>query len=228
MPNVGASVNYDSTNHNRFSLKVLLLVVTLAASIFGNIVSTLRLRNVTAQRDQLRREVGFLEPSGPTEIAAVRVPFDQPLAWKFLARVPGNTKYRLAYSTFWPAETAQPQWIGAQALPPGEYTVLARVLSDPRDDRWKMTVVVRNDSATLRGSFVLDERQTQLFRSSNDTLQLGIGRETQAVAQGQRLRILDQRWIGGEGGLLLYGSRPPEDPIDGVFLELQPDSGALN
>lgn len=220
--------NQKNDERSRFSLKVLLLVVTLAASILGNVFSTVRLRGVTAERDRLRREVGFLEPSGPGEIAAVRVPFDEPLAWKFLVRVPEGVKYRLAYSSYWPAELAQPQWIGAQALQSGECTVLARVLSDLRDDRWKLTVVVRNESATLRGSVVLDERQTQLFRSSNDTLQFGIGRETQSVACDQRLRILDQRWIGGEGGLLLYGARPPEDPIDGIFLEIQPDMGALN
>ena len=41
------------------------------------------------------------------------------------------------------------------------------------------------------------------------------------------LRLLDERWLVGEGGLLLYGDRPPERDQIGVYAELQPDTGPL-
>jgi hypothetical protein len=188
----------------------------------------MRLRETQRQRDQLRIEVGYLADGDPDQVAATRVPLDQPMAWKFRVRVPPGEPIRLACGTLWPREQAVPVWNGAQAMPEGESTVLVRIMRDPRDDRWKLSLIVRNATTTLRLSVGLDDRQAAIFRSSFDTLGGGIGGETVFANPGDSLRLLDQRWLSGDGGLLLYGDRPPVSDVDGVFVELQPDVGPLN
>ena len=218
----------EGISSGRFSLKWMLLVVTLCASLIGNAVSSIRLRQAINERDRLRREVGYLEMGAPDQVSAARVPTDEPLTWRYKVRIPEGETYRIVCSTIWPAEAGQPRWTGGQSLKAGEHALTLRILSDPRDDRWKLVSVVRSGDNILRFSVELDERQTKLFRTSNDTLNLGINSQTVHIGSDQRLRMLDQRWLSGEGGMLLYGDRPPRESVDGVFLELQPDNGPLN
>jgi hypothetical protein len=56
---------------------------------------------------------------------------------------------------------------------------------------------------------------------------MGVGRETTKVAQHGSIRLLDERWLVGEGGLLLYGEQTPERDQIGIYAELQPDVGPL-
>ena len=229
VPNSQVPNNPTSTvSRSRFSIRSMLLTITLVASILGNFLTSLRLREAVSQRDTLRREVGYLDNDNPDAIAAVRAPFDEPLAWKFRVRVPVGGKYRLACSTFWPEGRPAPDWVVAQGLDVGESTVLVRILRDPRDDRWKLSAVVRSEFATKRLSSGLSERQSRVFRASTDTITSGVGSTTIDVENGERLRLIDQRWLSGEGGLLLYGDREPPSDVDGVFVELQPDEGPLN
>jgi hypothetical protein len=215
-------------SRSRFTLRSMLLAITLVASILGNFFTSVKLREAVSQRDALRREVGYLDSDNPSAIAAVRAPFDEPLAWKFRIRVPEGGKYRLACSTLWPKGRPAPDWVVAQGLDVGESTVFVRILRDPRDDRWKLSTVVRNESATKRLSAGLSERQSSVFRASTDTITAGVGSATIDLDNGEKLRLLDQRWLSGEGGLLLYGDREPPSDVDGVFVELQPDEGPLN
>ena len=73
----------------------------------------------------------------------------------------------------------------------------------------------------------LPPEQIQVFRGSHDALSTGVGRETLAVNASRSIRVLDERWLVGEGSLLLYGSRPPDRDQIGVYAELQPDDGPL-
>lgn len=74
---------------------------------------------------------------------------------------------------------------------------------------------------------VLPPEHVDVFRGSHDVLSTGVGRETQSAERKQSIRLLDERWLVGEGGLLLYGDRAPENDQIGVYAELQPDLGPL-
>ena len=76
-------------------------------------------------------------------------------------------------------------------------------------------------------STVLPPEQVQIFRGSHDVLSTGVGRETQSAVATEAIRLLDERWLVGEGGLLLYGDRAPENDQIGIYAELQPDVGPL-
>ena len=66
-----------------------------------------------------------------------------------------------------------------------------------------------------------------MFRQSHDVISTGVGKTTVAVAKTESLRLVDERWLIGEAGLLLYGDRSPEQDQIGVYAELQPDIGPL-
>ncbi|MEM9827697.1 MAG: hypothetical protein AAF958_13985 [Planctomycetota bacterium] len=219
-----------------FSLSRLLVVVGVLALAIAYARSVLRLRQLENELSTYRVELGYLEPSDDGELAASKVPFEEPLKWEFRVRVPEPTSgastsssagYRLAYSTLWEAGDAAPSWFAALPIPPGESKITLRILRDPGDDRWKVAAIVQNESGTRRIGTVLPEDQVSMFRGSHERLEAGIGTGTVQRAAGESLRLLDQRWLVGEGALLLYGDRAPVTDLKGVFAELQPDQGPL-
>ncbi len=142
-------------------------------------------------------------------------------------RVPPSPKFRVAYSSIWHQDAACPAWFAAVDLPPGESLVIVRVQEDPRDGRWKITTLVQSERGTKRVATALPEEHVRAFRGSHDAISMGVGRETTKVAQKRSIRLLDERWLVGEGGLLLYGDKTPERDQIGIYAELQPDVGPL-
>ena len=61
---------------------------------------------------------------------------------------------------------------------------------------------------------VLPPEHVEIFRGSHEVVSTGVARETLAVSSTDSIRLLDERWLVGEGGLLLYGDRPPETRSD--------------
>jgi len=211
----------------RFTLRTFMMGLTVAMLLVGWVTTTLRLRNAESELAVLRRETGYLEPSGDGQIAAVRLVEDQPLSYRLRVRVPRSQPYRVAYSTRWPSGRHSPDWYSAIDLPPGESVLMVQIQPDPRDQLWKITTMVRSDDGTKRMATVLPPEQVSMFRQSHDVLSTGIGRQTTRVNLGEKIRLLDERWLVGEGGWLLYGSREPQEDIMGVFAEVQPDDGPL-
>lgn len=211
----------------RFSLREMLITLTMIALITALISTTVRLRTAEAELAVLRTQTGYLQPSETGQIAAVRVESDQPLTFRLRVRVPDSPAYRIAYTTHWARGKATPDWYSAIDLPAGESQLTVRIQEDPRDERWKITTSVRSARGTKRMATVLPNDHVRIFRESHDVLSTGITRETQFAAANEKIRLLDERWLVGESGLLLYGNRDPEDDIVGVFVELQPDSGSL-
>ncbi|MEM1225361.1 MAG: hypothetical protein AAGJ40_06675 [Planctomycetota bacterium] len=220
-----------------FSIRGFLAVVTIIGLIIGNASLAFRLRSASTELERLRLETGYLEPSGPAQIAAVRVPGDEPLVYRFRVRVPGPKPYRLVYSTLLPKGRTNPDWYSAMSVPPGDSVVTIRIAEDPRDERWKISTLVRDVAAarpsdpsaptprdgggTRRMGTVLPDPHTNVFRSSHDVVSTGVPRRTVFAANGESLRLLDERWLVGEGALLLYGDRPPDADQIGVYAELQ-------
>ena len=211
----------------RFSLRSLLIALTLISLLSAWVATTLRLRTAEAELSVLRRQTGYLDPSGTGQIAAVRVPSDEPLTYRLRVRVPASSKYRVAYSTQWQQGNSSPSWYSAIDLPPGESQLIVQIQADPRDDRWKITTIIRSDRGTKRIATVLPDDHVRAFRGSYDAMSSGIGWQTEFARQDKSIRLLDERWLVGEGGLLLYGNKEPKDDIIGVFAELQPDTGPL-
>ena len=186
-----------------------------------------RQRSLRMELERYRREVGYLQPSGPGSVAAARVPIEDPLWWRMRVRVPDGAKYRLTYGTLWERNQTDPKWYGAVPIRGGESRITVRLLVDPRDGRWKISAIVADDSGTRRMGTTLPPDQVQIFRGSHQRLRTGITTETVTAAVGQSIRLLDERWLVGEGALMLFGDSAPRSDQIGVFAELQPDRGVL-
>ncbi|MGB7345463.1 MAG: hypothetical protein WBD20_14710 [Pirellulaceae bacterium] len=211
----------------QLSLRELLLVIAVVALAAGYFLSARRLQTAETELEKLRTEFGYLEPSEPNQVAAVRVPSDQPLTYRFRVRVPKTNRYRVTYSSIWEQGESGPTWFAAAPVAAGESLIIVRVMKDPRDDLWKITAIVQSDSGTIRVGSVLPEEHSRVFRRSADAISAGIDRKTVAVSKDKSLRLLDEKWLVGEGSLMLYCNRPPEQDQIGIFAELQPDVGTL-
>lgn len=210
------------------SLREYIGLVTIVMLSVGLITTTLRLRDRESELGTMRKEFGYLSNTLPGQIAAARAPSELPLTYRIRVRVPdGEESYRMAYSSHWPKNSSGPLWFGAVPVPPGESIVTVQILEDPRDRRWKISASVAAAVGTRRMATVLPEDQVSIFRQSHDVISAGIGRETLAVASGESIRLLDERWLVGETSLLLYGDRAPQEDQVGVYAELQPDVGPL-
>ncbi len=226
-PDNGSSFDATPARRLRISVRDLLALILIFALAIGYFVSQQRLHQMESELARLRTETGFLTPSDPGQIAAVRVPSDQPLTYRVRVRVPATPKFRVAYSSVWARNAARPDWFAAVDLPPGESLVTVRVQEDPRDDRWKITTLVQSDRGTKRVATSLPDDHVGVFRGSHDAISMGVTRETTKVGKDDSIRLLDERWVVGEGGLLLYGDKVPQRDQIGIYAELQPDVGPL-
>lgn len=211
----------------RLSLREVFGLVVIAALASGFAANFYRLRQTEQELERLRAEIGYLPPTPADMIAAVRAPSDQPLTFKLRVRVPETTNYRVAYSTVLPRGASTPAWYAAATLPGGESYVTVRIDKDPRDERWKISTLVRSRRGTQRTATVLPPDQVAVFRQSHQRISTGVGLTPVTRASAESLRLLDERWLVGEGALLLYGDRPPDRDQIGVYAELQPDDRPL-
>jgi hypothetical protein len=73
----------------------------------------------------------------------------------------------------------------------------------------------------------LPDRHVSLFCGNHEVVSAGVGRNTVTGRSGESIRLVDERWLAGEGALMLFGDRPPDRDQIGVYAELQPDSRPL-
>jgi hypothetical protein len=215
-----------SRRWHRLSLREYMGLVTIAMLCVGLVTTTIRLRKSEANVAQLRSETGYLTETLPGQIAAARAPSDLPLTYRVRVRVP-SSPFRVAYSSLWPKQSSVPEWYGAVPVPPGESLITVRIHQDPRDQRWKISTQVATPLSTKRMATVLPADHVEIFQGSHEVVSTGIGRQTYAESSSKSIRLLDERWLVGEGSLLLYGDRAPERDQIGVYVELQPDIGPL-
>lgn len=225
-----------------FSLARLMTAVTITALLISNVVSISRWRQTRQELDAIRREAGYLPETSAEQLAAIRMPVDEPLTYRFRVRVPGREPYQLAYGTLLPKGQRVPDWYSMMAVPAGESIVTIRVAKDPRDEIWKISTIVRgvtgpderSDSSgasgrnfgvqkpgTRRMWTVLPESHVEIFRRSHDVVSTGVSDVTVAVNGDVPLRLLDERWLIGESSLLMYGDRGPDEDQIGVYAQLQ-------
>ncbi|MFK8115430.1 MAG: hypothetical protein AB8B91_24750 [Rubripirellula sp.] len=216
------------SKHSRgVSLREFLGLMTILMLTVGLVLTALRLRTANQELRSLQAEVGYLAETSQDQIAASRIRNDvEPLTYRFRVRVPA-TGFRVAYSSLWPKHSPGPAWFGAVPVPPGESTVTVRIHEDPRDHRWKISTIIATPKKSDRMGTVLPSEHEQAFRGSHQVIRAGVGQETLAVDQSRSIRLLDERWLVGEEGLLLYGNREPEHDQIGIYAELQPDRGPL-
>lgn len=211
----------------QLSLRQTMVIVLVAALAAGYATTWYQLRQAQAELARLRAETGYLPPTGSGQIAAVRLFSDEPLTYRFRVRVPPSPPHRVVYSTVQPKDSPTPHWFAGVDLPPGESIVTVRLGEDPRDERWKITTLVHSDRGTKRVATALLPSHVAIFRRCNDAVRAGLGRDPRRVAISEPIRLLEERLLVGEGGLLLYGDKPPEEDQIGVFAELQPDTKPL-
>lgn len=218
-----------ATDSFQFSLRESLALVTIVVLAFGWAVTVMRLRSAETELNRLRAETGYLSMTEPGQIAAARLPSDQPLTYRLRVRVPKSSqKFRVAYSSVWPAEASHPSWYGAVPVAAGESIVVVRIMEDPRDGRWKISAMISTLEGDRRMATSLPPDQATIFRGSHEVISTGIPRTgTIAANQSESIRLLDEKWLVGEGSLLLYGDRLPEHDQVGIYAELQPDAGPL-
>lgn len=233
-PNVTAQGTQRTIRRLRvaWSLRSLMVAATFIALVAGNALSILRLKEAQLELSQLRLEVGSLHQVPEGQLAAIRIAADLPLTYKFRVRTPqpdddrwgtGSSQagYRIAYSTILPRGRTQPQWYSAVGIPPGESVVTIRIAEDPRDEQWKISILVQNPTSTRRMGTVLPNDHTDIFRTSHDVISTGVARQSVATPADGDIRLLDERWLVGEQSLLLYGDRAPDEDQVGVYAELQ-------
>ena len=211
----------------QFTLRDLLWLVVVIAISVAYLSSSRRLEQTESELATFRAAHGYLAPSPLDEIAAVRAPTEQPMTYRVRVRVPNQPRYRVAYSSLWEKDETAPSWYAAVELPEGESTVIVRILKDPRDELWKITTLVQSESGTKRMATVLPEDQVSIFKKPHDAISAGVGKQTVSVAKTSSLRLLDEKWLVGEGPLMLYGNKPPSRDQIGIYAELQPDVGTL-
>lgn len=209
------------------SIRGLLTLVALVGFVISYAINFTRMRAAESELAKLRDEVGYLQPSDVGEVAAVRVLADEPLTWQSRVRIPAGQSYRLAYSALWTASKQTPEWFAAHPMRPGESTVIVRVVKDPRDDRWKMSTIIRHADGVSRIATALPDEISSVFRGSHDVISAGVGRQTVARPGGDPIRIIDERFFAGNS-MLLDGDRGPSEDMVGVFVELQVDNGPLD
>lgn len=209
------------------SLREALGVVTIIALAAAHAVLLVRFRDAQRELETLRAETGFLPPTDLGQIAAVRIPSNEPLTYRVRVRVPAEASYRVAYSSVVPEGRAVPAWFAAVDLPPGDSVVTVRVAKDPRDERWKIATLVQSGRGNKRIATGLPEEHIAVFRGSSEIVSAGVGRSVVSGDSSASIRLLDERWLVGEGALLLYGDRPTERDQVGIYAELQPDTEPL-
>lgn len=207
----------------RLSLRETFGLITIVALGIGHVVLLHRLTSTERELARLRAEVGYLPSTEAGQIAAVRVPSTEPLTYRVRVRVPDSPPYRIAYSSVMPKGRSGPAWFAAVDLPAGESVVTLRVARDPRDERWKIATLVQSSRGTKRVATVLPPEHVTVFRGVSSAVSAGIGRSAVTASPDASLRLLDERWLTGEGALMLYGDRPPERDQVGIYAELQPD-----
>lgn len=211
----------------RISLREFLFLITIVVITIAYWSTSRKLAESEDELIRLREETGYLSPTAAGQLAAVRVPSDQPLTYRLRVRVPDRGRYRIAYSTNWEKDAVGPDWYAAIEIPSGESFLIVRIMKDPRDDRWKISTLVQSVLGTKRMATVLPQDHVAIFRGSHDVISAGVGRKTASAGQSESIRLLDEKWLVGESGLMLYGDRAPGGDQVGVFAELQPDSGPL-
>ena len=209
------------------SLREMLMVVAIVALLGGYGLKSHQFNSAMDELSALRLETGYLEPSESSELAAVRVPIDEPLTYRLRVRVPEKGRFRIAYSTVIPKQSRIPRWYSAIGAMPGESILMVRIVKDPRDDRWKIAVSLRGDGGVRRMATVLPPDHVTVFRTPNDVISGSIGPKTVVKEADQSVRLLEEKWIVGENGLLLYGDSTSDEDQIGIYAELQPDDGPL-
>ncbi len=227
MPRDIENSELPKSNRLRFSLRDLLLSLTIVGLLVAYWSTYQRLRKSESELQNLRRETGYLPQTAADKISAVRAPSDQPLTYRLRIRVPEKGRFRVAYSSIWKKSESTPDWYSAIEVPSGESILTARIMKDPRDDRWKIATLVQSALGTKRMATTLPQEHTEVFRGSHDVISTGVGKQMVSGDQTESIRLLDEKWLVGENGLMLYGDRPPEGDQIGVFAELQPDNGPL-
>lgn len=230
-----SSLPNDTAGRTKWSLRTLFAATTFIALVAGNAISIFRLRDAREELSQLRLEVGSLHEIPNDQLAAIRMPADLPLTYKFRVQTPlpperserwnspspPRSSYRIAYSTILPRGRTQPDWYSAIAVSPGESVVTIRIAVDPRDELWKISTLVQNATSTRRMGTVLPDAHTKIFRASHDVISTGVARQSVTKPADGAIRLLDERWLVGEQALLLYGDRAPDEDQVGVYAELQ-------
>lgn len=211
----------------RVSLRELMGLAAIVALAIAYLTLLSRYQKAERELAVLRTETGYLPPSEDGQIAAARLPPGEPLTYRVRVRVPKETSYRVAYSSVVPEGRATPAWFAAADLPPGESVVTVRVAEDPRDGRWKIATLIRSRRGNKRVATTLPEGHVAIFRAAGEILSGGIGQAAVAAEASESIRLLDERWLVGDGALLLYGDRPTERDQVGIYAELQPDDHPL-
>jgi len=209
----------------KFTLREMIGLVTIIALVAALWNSSRRLRDQERELTVMRKEFGYLAPSEPYELAASRSPSDQPLSYRMRVRLPPQKgtdfPYQIVYSSLWEAGESEPTWFGGVRGPGGESLITVQILDDPRDGKWKLATVVSSSSGTSRMSTVLPPPHEGIFRGSYDVISAGIGRDTLISEFGSSVRLLDERWLIEDAGVVLDGFAPKESQV-GVYAELRP------
>lgn len=178
--------NHDaiSPHGHRFSLRTLILIVTISAMAFGLVgmnlkVATLtaRIQGLVAENLRLRDELGELSIDDETQLHAIRTASGEELEWAWRIWRPEGHEYKLRVDGGSVPKSGYPTEGGTFYLrDPGEMVVRYRIARDPRDEKWY-------GSLSTRGGSVGSDRQDWVEWSSTTSTTSGVGTTTRSFSE---------------------------------------------
>ncbi len=168
----------------RFTLRTLLMAITIAAMAMSLIVMYLNnrdlmLRNHTLAKEnrRLRDELGSLTVDDVTQLHAIETSSGEQFDWTWRVWIPEGKEYRLRGEGGQVPKAGWPEYGGTMYLrDPGEHVIHYRISRDPRDGKWYGKLLTRG------GSVGGDHHQWVEWQSSTSTTS-GVGTVTVAFSE---------------------------------------------
>jgi len=174
----------------QFSLRTLILAITLAALLVGLWTTSREVRQARIELAKYRRDVGYLEISDPNKACARAVRTAGSMNWEWRIYLPEERSFRLRVLSKDIPEKGIPE--GGRgtstSLPSGEY-LLKAVFQKNLLSGWAFSVSVPGKGE----SFGVGKEDTGWIGRLATTWSSGVGEETVSVDPGAPLELLRLR-----------------------------------
>lgn len=208
----------DHARRVRFSLRNLLLMMTILALALGLVVvgwNNHRLDEINqaleAENRRLRDEVGELSIEDPGKLHAIHVKSASYLEWIWRVWIPEGREYRLRCVTGEVPEAGFPQQTGGTIMlrESGEQVIRYSIRRDPRDGKLY-------GSLSVRGASVGKDEHAWAEWGSHVTTTSGVGTSARVYPPGEVVELGRHRVSQASS------SSDIEDPSAGFLIWLEP------
>lgn len=200
----------------RFSLRSMIVVISVAILALSHGLSSYRLYRSEKELAKLRRETGYLEISDPTKIHVVAVPVMDSRTQRWRVYLPPGARYWLACHANDIPVRGVPDRGGSSTLEPGEWVVELRIDKDS-SGKWSIKHHAQSDLGAGGGTEQLEGAAADWLNKGWVTMKQQAGtQKTDTFEVGEKVVLFRQRSDKTSVGT----SDPPI--TQGVMLWLEP------